>query len=420
MEKTEFSEEDIRRMSNSEVCPPGSPIKTLRIGRPWVEHTGDKVVQHCRIRLDDVEKDVIFEVDESYGRYLCPERADAYVIGLLSLAMRERCDFVCEAPMSAELLHQLETELIPVLVKYSPSLHAPRFEAPVEMEPIPTEGRIATGCSCGIDSLFAIKSLSESPLEGFRLDYVAINNVGAFSWGGQTAMKRYTDNRDNAREFCRSHGLKLVITNSNFADAFPQNHLKTHLYSSTFAIYMLRKLWGRYYYASTGCDLNSYFGLKGHEEYDAAKYDLLALPSFSITGLRICNQGAAFSRFEKTKALADYPPAWEFLSVCLSQGKGHCGRCSKCKRTMWMLDALGKLENFSRVMPVEEYRRRHADYMAELYEAHLSHAPMLDETYEVLRHNIPLRAKLVVRLKRGLRKMEYALGLTLRHLGLRG
>lgn len=419
MNKTEFSEEAIRRMSNSEVCPPGSPIRTLWVGQPWVEHTGDKVVQHCRIRLDDVEKDVIFEVDESYGQYLCPERADAYVIGLLSLAMRERCDFVCEAPMSAELLHQLETELISVLVKYSPALHAPRFEAPVEMEPIPTEGRIATGCSCGIDSLFAIKSLSESPLEGFKLDYVVINNVGAFSSWGHTALERYTDNRDNAREFCCRYGLKLVITDSNFADAFPQNHFKTHLYSSAFAIYMLRKLWGRYYYASTGCDLNSYFGLKGHEVYDAAKYDLVALPAFSITGLRICNQGAAFSRFEKTKALAEYPPAWEFLSVCQIHGKGHCGRCPKCKRTMWMLDALGKLENFSRVMPVEEYRRRYNDYMEGLYEAHLSRAPMLDETYELLRHNIPLRAKLVVRLKRGLRKMKYALELTLRRLGLR-
>lgn len=400
MYRSEFSHEDIRRMSHSEVCPVGSPVKTLTIGQPWLVYADGKATQHCLIRLNDVEKDVTFDVDEPYGKYLCTERADAYLIGLLSLAMRERCDFVCEAPVSAELLHQLETELIPVLVKYAPSLHTPRIAAPLAKEAVPSEGRVATGCSCGIDSLFAIKRLTEAGEDGFKLDYVAINNVGAFSWGGETSRQRYEANRDNAQDFCRRYGLNLIITNSNFADAFPQDHLKTHLYSSTFAIYMLRKLWGRYYYASTGCDLNEYFSLLHNDKYDSAKYDLLALPAFSITGLRICNQGAAFSRFEKTKELADYVPARDFLSVCLSQGKGHCGRCPKCMRTMWMLDALGKLENFSAVMPVDEYHKNYARYMEELYMAHLYHALMLDETYEVLRRRIPLSSKLKARLRR--------------------
>lgn len=400
MYKSEFSHEDIRRMRFGGVCPPTHPGKLLHIGTPWVETIAGKTIQHCLIRLDDIEKDVTFAVDEKYGKYLCSERSDAYLIGLLSFAMRERCDFICEAPISSELLHQIESELIPVLVKYSPQLHAPRIEAPMAEEPIPSEGKIATGCSCGIDSLFAIKRLTDSANKHFKLDYAVVNNVGSFAaWEGESPT-RYEECCDNAREFCQKYGIKLIITDSNFGEVFPQNHLQTHLYSSAFAIYMLRKLWGRYYYASSGCDLNDYFGLINHEKYDSAKYDLLAYPSLSITGLRLCIQGSAFSRFEKTQELVDYEPAQDFLSVCLYQGRGNCGCCTKCKRTLWMLDSLGKLDKFSHVMPVENYRRNYAKYMEDLYRAHLSHAVMIDESYRILRDKIPLFSKIKVRMLR--------------------
>lgn len=273
MKKKDFSKKDILRMSRGEVRTPGSSVKQLIIGSPWLEEAEEKAIQHCLIRVDDVEKDVVFSVDRAYGKYLCFERADAYLIGLLSLAMRERCDIVCEVPLSGELLHQLETELIPALVKYAPQLHTPRIIAEVQEDPVESEGKVATGCSCGIDSLFAIKKLMEDKNEHYRLDYAVINNVGAFTWAGQTSIKRYEDNRDNAKEFCKEVGLPLVVTDSNFGEAFPQNHLLTHIYSSTFAVYMLRKLWGRYYYASTGYDMNDFFGLSDHFLYDSAKYE---------------------------------------------------------------------------------------------------------------------------------------------------
>lgn len=389
----EFSELDMRRMGRGGVRPLDSPVRDLHIGKPWLEPEGKKIVQHCLIRLDDVERDVIFSVDEEYGKYLCYERADAYLIGLFSLAMRERCNISCEAPVTNELLHQLETELVPALVKYSPQLYTPLIVAEALDYPVPSEGKIATGCSCGIDSLFAIKQLTEGKPQRMKLDYAVINNVGAYSWAGKTSSKRYVENMANAQEFCKTMGLPLIVTDSNFAETFPQDHLQTHLYSSTFAVYMLRKLWGRYYYASTGCDMNDYFGLRRNHLFDSAKYDLLALPSFSVTGLRICNQGAACSRFEKTKALTDYMPARHFLNVCLSQGKGNCGHCSKCKRTMWILDALGKLELFEHVFPIAEYRRNYGRYMQDLYSSHLLNAPMLDETYKLLKSKISLIAK---------------------------
>lgn len=390
---SDFNATDLHRMQRGNTLPATAPVRKLLIGVPYTETKQGKAFLHCPVTLGDVERDVYFCVDEEFGQYLCHERADAYLIGLLSLAMRERCDIHCLTPVTSELLHQLRTELIPALTKYDSALYAPRIIAEATDATLPCAGKVGTGCSCGIDSLYAIKNLQNDAL--FPLDYVTLNNVGAYTVK-ETSMVRYHDNVANAQAFAKANHLPLIITDSNFADAFPQNHLRTHLFSSTFAIFALRKLWKRYYYASTGCDLNEYFDLVNNHRYDAAKYDLIALNAFSIPSLRICNQGMSAERFEKTKALVSYPPAHQYLNVCLEQGKGNCGHCSKCLRTLWTLDAFNELEAFHNVFDIEEYKKNHPLYMKKLVEAYLSGAGLIEAAYRILIKRIPLRSRLYV------------------------
>lgn len=405
---SDFSEKDIQRMSHSFLLPPTAAIRKLVIGQPWVERNEEKAIQKCRVSIGDIEREIIFEVDIKFGDFLTFERGDAYLIGLLNLAMRERCDIYSKAPLSAELVHQLQTELIPALTKYSPRLYSPNIIADLA-PPLPLlegGGKIGTGCSCGIDSLYAIKQLTESNIDSFKLDYLLINNVGAFTSQGKTNNTRYKDNVLNAIKFSEQYGYDLIITNSNFATAFPQDHLKTHLYSSCFAVYMMAKLWKRYYYASTGYDLNSFFGLRDNELYDSAKYDLIALPAFSTSHLRICNQGATVSRFEKTKDLADYEPAKTYLSVCLTYGVGSCGHCPKCMRTMWTLDALNKLENFQKIFDVVNYKKNYSHYMKMLYRSHIAGGDqMINETYDILKTKISLPTKIKQQIRYFIKKL---------------
>ena len=381
-----YHNDDLLRMQQGRTVPANTPVRNLTIGVPYIETQHGKSILHCSVTLGNIEQNVYFSVEEEFGQYLCYERADAFLIGLLNLAMRERCDIHCLAPVTAELLHQLNTELIPALTKYDKALYAPIISATSDSSPLPCAGKIGTGCSCGIDSLFAIKSLKESG--NFEPDYVTLNNVGAYT-GQTTSQKRYQDNADNARALAKEYGLSIIVSDSNFADAFPQNHYRTHLFSSTFAIFALRKLWKRYYYASAGCDLEKNFSLTNNHQYGAVKYDLIALNAFSIPSLRICNQGMCFSRYEKTKVLLNYKPAHRYLNVCLTQGKGHCGHCSKCLRTLWTLDALDALEHFRQVFDIDFYKNNHSEYMYKLCLAHLHGVGMIDEAYEILRHRIP-------------------------------
>ncbi len=384
-----------------------TPVRVLRIQKPHVEYKDGQASQICEITCGEVKRTVIFSVPEAYGEYLTTERSDAYVLGLLSFAMRERCDIVCETPMTEELLHQLRTEFLPALHKFEPKLHLPKIQAEVDGTPLACAGKVGTGCSCGVDSLTAIKHLTESDCPGIHLDYLVLHNVGAYSWKGHVLEKRYEEGISNIQHFANEYHYKILVTNSNISEAFPQLHEATHGYTIAFATYMLRKLWKRYYYASAGFEHQPAISLEGHANHAFGYYELFALQCFSIPQLRLCSESLVLSRFDKTRELINYEPAHRFLNVCVRNSNRNCGECFKCKRTLLTLDALNALDSFSHVFPVDAYRKNRARYMRELYLSHLKHDSMLEGTYRILSPQIGLWNKIRVLLSiRGLRAIR--------------
>ena len=76
----------------------------------------------AEIEQDGVSHIVWAEVDNKYTEYLCYERSDAFVIGLLHYAMKHNHDIVCEAPMGEYLYYQITTYLVDAISKGSPQL----------------------------------------------------------------------------------------------------------------------------------------------------------------------------------------------------------------------------------------------------------------------------------------------------------
>lgn len=118
----------------------------LFIGEPYIAQNGDRSRLVCDIGINRREtRTVWFEVDREYEKYLCTERSDAYVIGLLSWAMRAGHDITCTAPVSEELLYALREYLIPSLVKYAPSFRAVEINAPAAGTPLANAALSAPG-----------------------------------------------------------------------------------------------------------------------------------------------------------------------------------------------------------------------------------------------------------------------------------
>lgn len=390
-----WTEEENQRMMHGGLLPPSAPVRQMVIGAPCVIKNETSAVLQSKITVGSVEKTVEFSVSHQYGDYLCYERADAFLIGLLNWAMRERCDIICEAPVTEELLSQINRELVPALVKYSGKLYAPRITARTENGELPCAGAVGTGCSLGVDSLHAIRSLTSDEYPGLKLTHLLINNVGAYTFHNKTNYGRYEFQVENARRFAKEFGYELIVTDSNFAEAFPQEHIKTHLYSSLFGIYALRKLWKVYFYASSGCDMEEYFNLSHNEEYDTSCYEMFGFPCLSIPQLNVRMESAHLERFEKLRTLAEYEPSHRYLNVCTNTGR-NCGRCPKCRRTLWALEALGVLDKYRDVFDVDAYLSEGQARFYELYWRHKHGVHLLQESYTILRPKMrsALRMKL--------------------------
>lgn len=366
----------------------------IYIGQPYVVEMphGCRLIADVRYSKESVQ--VWFDVDKKYGKYLCFERSDAFLIGMLNFAMRKHCDLKCEAPVGAQLLYQIREYMIPMLSKYGHDMYASKIDAPVDDSPMTNAGAIGAGISCGVDSLNVVKNCSEEQFGSLKLTHLVINNVGAFNFN----REQYEWQANHAREFCREYGFELIETDSNFAEAIPQNHFLTHTYSSCFAIYCLQKLWSVYYYGSAGIDFQEAFTLIDNEFDDAARYELLSFYAFSTSTLKLYSEGGAYSRFDKLRNIIDYAPAQKYLHVCNSQSGGNCNVCNKCLRTLTSLDALGALEKFANVFDVDDYLVHRRDRLKWLYLQQILKTGdhITRPAYELLQNEISIGMRLSV------------------------
>lgn len=351
----------------------------ITIKAPYLQKNGEKSRCICKIHVDDEVRTVWFEVDEQYEQYLVTERADAYVIGLLHWCMSNKHDIKCEVPITEELLYNIRTILIPSLVKHTNNLYNISIEA--DVAPALGGNEIGTGCSCGIDSFDAIFKHYKTEYPNLDLTYLCINNVGAFnecySEYGKEKVKE--ERYEKVDVVACELGLPIVKTESNFADVFPQIHLYTHTFSSMFAVYMLKKMWKIYYYASSGLDYSHFT----FSDLECAHYELLSLQCFSISSLRIYSEGGEKERIDKTKDIVDFKPAQKYLHVCLSKPY-NCGICSKCCRTLVTLDYLDKLDNFKAVFDIEYYKDHRTQYYKWLARQHSMGDWMNEPVYQGL------------------------------------
>ena len=86
-------------------------------------------------------KECYFEFEKDYKKYICDERSDAFVSGLLMTAMENNMDIEYENPISEKLYYQLTTYYIPMIAKYNSTypMHFIKLIGPYTNIPIQNE-----------------------------------------------------------------------------------------------------------------------------------------------------------------------------------------------------------------------------------------------------------------------------------------
>lgn len=379
----------------------------LLINKPYITEADGKSRLVAEIVIDNKEKkQIYFEVDNEYAKYLCYERSDAFLIGLLNWAMRHNHNIKCITPVTEELLFNINEYLIPSLTKNDKLLSKISIDAPVENEPVANAGGVGTGMSCGVDSFHCIHNLYNSKYKGMQLTHLCINSVGSFHNG----YKRYgvekarNEVRQRAISVAKELNLPLIISASNIKEEFEIYFEHGHTYYSMFAVYCMQKLWKVYYYASTYTF--AYFSLRNNSKKDTAYYELLSLQCFSTHNLRIYSEGATEDRLEKTKTIVDDKLPQKYLHVCCTKGI-NCGKCLKCRRTMLTLDILGKLDDYKEVFDIDYYKTHRDEYLRWLYESCQTRNIMLKPIYNALKHEFNFKFKLRYKLL----KLKYKLSI---------
>lgn len=343
----------------------------IYLHKPYIKKNGNKSRIIFDLEINTEKKSVWYEVDQEYEKFLCDDRVDPILVGILSYAMRNGHDIKSDSIVTDEILYQLRETLIPVLTQHSKNLKKIKIDIKPAKK-ISSSNKVGTGCSGGVDSLYAILRHLDYNIPNFNIDYLCINNVGSFNecYSAAGADKVREKRIEESKKLANEINIPLIITNSNFYEEIPQNHLLTCTYSSVFAILCLEKLWGKYYYGSVGLDY-THFHIEDNDSHPASHYDLISLDCFSYSGLKIYSDGGGINRFDKLKAIYKSELYKKYVHVCTTR-EYNCGKCPKCRRellSLYLLDV--DMNDYKKVFDIKYFKENINEYFQWILEDHL-------------------------------------------------
>jgi hypothetical protein len=154
--------------------------------------------------------------------------------------------------------------------------------------------------------------------------------------------------------------MKLLEVRSNVSDIISFGHPRIHWFRNISIVLFFQKMISKYYYASAWTYLDS----KIHE--NCLHPDPILIPLLSTENIEFISHGCQYTRVEKTEKIMHTDLVKTHLDVCVnhkyvneSSKKLNCGKCSKCQRTMLVLDFYNLLEEYDNAFDQIRYFKKH-------------------------------------------------------------
>lgn len=369
----------------------------IKIGKPYITECDGRVrlVSHIINEGEGKELDLYYSVEPQYGKFLCDETADAFVLPMLLRAVVSCQEIVVEAPMSEKLYHNLLYGVLYAL-KHA-RLTSPKVWGVAHMTPgdnlqnigISCSGLVAnnyhgkavgTGCSLGVDSFSVIKKylLDNDCLPDYKITHFACFNVGAFgSFNTDTTRDSFYLEVNKLKYFAEKLHLPVVSVDSNVHEFYlEQNFNWSHTYLNMGCVLALQRLWGKYLYAS-GYSLDCF----RYELGDSARMEPVVIPNISTESTELISADMEKPRSEKVRFIMDDEIVKQNINVCLKEqsinngvmvrdeidNHRNCGHCEKCLRTMLQLDIYGRLSDYRDVFDLSDWMKMKNDFLVKVF-----------------------------------------------------
>lgn len=320
-----------------------------------------------------------FEVDDKYGKYLCDERSDAFVVGLLHYALREGHDIVSDVPMTRRLYEQITDQFLPAFSKAN-GIRKITIDVPLadEIDHPDDEYHAGGGVSCGVDSLHVF-AMHKDLTHGCIWNMHGVTSVNETP---ETRALGWRNLKQQAEAFTKYIGCGLVVGDTNYdRGCLPKLRFDGSVtFGNLFCVFAMQKFWSRYYIAST-YDVDE-FNIAAGINADPAHYEFLLLSQVSLRNITFRLDGAACNRCEKVRDLLGYEPSKKFLTVCWSINERHencTHHCPKCMRTVLDLAAWDAVDAYDERFDVKAWHEHQEWFVAELYRGLLQGDPFAKE-----------------------------------------
>lgn len=333
------------------------------INKPQILNINNKTRMISKITINNMEKDLFFEVENELKEYFTFEVIDSFVVLLLPYAMTLGLDICSDAPMSSRLLYNINELLIPNLVRATKRYRKINIKAPILKKNITSENFVGTGYSGGVDSLYTI--LSHLNLKSdTNLTHLAVFNAGAYE--GENFKELYEEALKYTKKVSSTWNLNVVGVYTNIDEIVNEHYLSVVSYRLISCALALGKLW-KTYLLSSSYEFESF----SIDENNSAFYDLMLVELLSTEYLNFYSSGGTLKRIEKIRAIADSDEnIRKQLHVCVKNplpGSKNCGICYKCIRTILALENLGYLDKFSSVFSLTDIKKNHDEIYAKAF-----------------------------------------------------
>lgn len=297
-----------------------------------------------------------YRVSPEYGKYLCAERADSFVVTFFTFAMEHNLNLRSAYPISEKLWFQITTQVMPQLAVTSKGIGQEiQIIADTVSEPCQNEGGVGTGMSCGVDSFATLYEYTElCDIPEYKLTHLTHFNVGAHhgqtgSFNPELQRSLYLKDVAMVQRFCDEYGYKLLAVDSNLTEVINSffgymEFDRYHTYLNVATVLLFQRLFFIYYYSAAINLTEFHCSLKE----DPAYYEKWLLPNLSTESTGFYNSNRNWSREDKLKQIVNFPRSYNWLKVCVKSDT-NCCKCVKCVRTILGLEAIGKIDLYAKV-----------------------------------------------------------------------
>lgn len=325
-----------------------SPLRTADLSYS-AEGTTHRLT--CRILgPDNTDHSIWYEVTGNLPE-LMHDRADAFVLPGILLAMRLGVDFDITLPISDRLASNLPDIALVLSIQLGKRCPVVTHGETIPAEAVPAAPGAVTGMSCGVDSFFTLKEYYfDGRYRSRKITHFLHNQVGA-----NTTPHKHEQTLRSAQAVARELGIDLLSVTSNMHDVLGLDFQATHTARNLSVAYLLGKVASCFYHSSA----YAYKEIGIYPTYDSAYGEPILLQLTATPNMDMISAGSVSSRLQKTLGIKDMNLARRYLDVCVDHTHTgptvNCSKCWKCCRTLLTLELAGVLEEFTAVFDLDAY-----------------------------------------------------------------